>query len=36
MIAGAQADYKSGAGSTKDTPFLAVTGELWDIFRDFF
>ena len=29
MIAETQAEYQSNAGSTKDTPYLDLTGELW-------
>ena len=36
MIAGTQADYESDAGSTKDAPYLALTGELWGIFCKYF
>ena len=32
MITGTEAEYQSGAGSTKDTPYLALTGELWGVF----
>ena len=36
MIAGTQAEYESDAGSTKDTPYLALTGELWGVFCEYF
>ena len=36
MIAGTQAEYQSDAESTKDTPYLALTGELWDVFCEYF
>ena len=32
MIAGTQADDQSDAGSTKYTPYFALTGELWGDF----
>ena len=32
MITEIEAEYKYDAGSTKDTPYLALTGELWDVF----
>ena len=31
-ITGTGAEYQSDAGSTKDTPYLALTGELWGVF----
>ena len=31
MIVGTQAEYQSDAGSTKYTPYLALTGELWGV-----
>ena len=31
MITGTEAEYQSNARSTKDTPYLALTGELWGI-----
>ena len=31
MIAGTHAEYQSDAWSTKDTPCLAQTGELWSV-----
>ena len=36
MIDGTQAEYQSDAGSTKDTPYLALTGELWGVFCKYF
>ena len=36
MIAGTQAEYQSDAGSTKDTPYLALTAELWGAFCEYF
>ena len=36
MIAGTEAEYQSDAGSTKDTPYLALTGELWGVFCEYF
>ena len=35
MIAGTRAEYASDAGSTKDAPYLALTGEVWGVFRDY-
>ena len=32
MITGTEAEYQSDAGSTNDTPYLALTGTLWDVF----
>ena len=32
MIAGSEAEYQLDAESTKDTPYLALTGELWGVF----
>ena len=29
------AEYLSDAGSTKDTPYLALTGELWGVFCEY-
>ena len=31
MITGTPAEYQSDAGSTKDTPYLTLTGELWGV-----
>ena len=31
MITGIVAEYQRNAGSTKDTPYLALTGELWGV-----
>ena len=36
MIAGIQAEYQSNARSTKDTPYLTLLGELWDVFCEYF
>ena len=36
MIAGTEAEYRSDAGSTKDTPYHALRGELWGIFCEYF
>ena len=36
MITGTQAEYEPDAGSTKDTSYLALTGELWGAFREYF
>ena len=36
MIGGTQAEYQSDAGSTKDTPYLALMGELWDVSCEYF
>ena len=30
-----QAEYLSDAGSTKDTPYFALAGELWGVFSEF-
>ena len=35
MITGTGAEYQSDAGSTKDTPYLALTGELWGVFCEY-
>ena len=35
MIVGTQAEYQSDAGSTKDSPHLALMGELWGGFCDY-
>ena len=29
MITGTEAEYQPDVGSTKDTPYLALTGEQW-------
>ena len=34
MMTGTEAEYQSDAGSTKDTPYLALTGELWGVFYE--
>ena len=36
MIAGTRGEYQPDARSTKDTPSLALTGELWDAFGEYF
>ena len=36
MIARSQTEHQSDAGSTKDTPYLALTGELWGVFSEYF
>ena len=36
MIAGTQAEYHSDGGLQKDTPYLALTGELWGVFVNTF
>ena len=33
---GTEAEYQSKAEPTKDTPYLALTGELWGVFRELF
>ena len=35
MIRDTDAEYQADAGSTKDTPYLALTGELWGVFREY-
>ena len=35
MITGTEADYQPDAGYTKDTPYLALTGELWVVFFEY-
>ena len=35
MITGTEVEYQSDAGSTKDNPYLALTGELWDVFCEY-
>ena len=35
MITVTLIDYQSDAGFTKDTPYLALTGELWDVFYEY-
>ena len=32
MILRTEPEYQSEAEPTKDTPYLALTGELWDVF----
>ena len=36
MIAETQAEYYSDAVSTNDTPYLALSGELWDGICEYF
>ena len=36
MIAWTQAEYQSDVGSTKDTSYLALTGELWGVLCEYF
>ena len=36
MIAETQTEHQSDAGSTKDTPYLTLTGELWGVFSEYF
>ena len=35
MIIEIEAQYQSDAGTTKDTPYLALTGELWGVFCEY-
>ena len=35
MITGTEAEYLSASGSTKDTPYLTPTGELWGVFYEY-
>ena len=35
MIIETESEYQSDAGSTIDTPYLALTGELWGVFREY-
>ena len=35
IITGTEAQYQSDAGSTKDTPYLTLTGELWTVFCEY-
>ena len=35
MIIEIVAEYQSDAGTTKDTPYLALTGELWGVFCEY-
>ena len=34
-IAGTEAEYQSEAETTKDTPYITPTGELWDVFCEY-
>ena len=36
MITDTEAEYQLGAGSTKDTPYLTLVGELWSVFVNIF
>ena len=35
MIIEIEAESQSDAGTTKDTPYLALTGELWGVFCEY-
>ena len=35
MITGTEAEYQSDAESTNDTPYLALTGELWGVYCEY-
>ena len=35
MIIEIEAEYQSDAETTKDTPYLALTGELWGVFCEY-
>ena len=35
MVAETQAEYQSDAGSTNDTPYLALMGEIWVVFCEY-
>ena len=35
MIIEIEAEYQSDAGTTKDTPYLALTGDLWGVFCEY-
>ena len=35
MIIEIEAEYQSDTGTTKDTPYLALTGELWGVFCEY-
>ena len=35
MIVGTDAEYQSEAKPIKDTPYLALTGELWGVFHEY-
>ena len=35
MITGTEIEYQSDAGSTKDTPYLTLTGKLWGAFCEY-
>ena len=36
IISGTKAEYQSGAEPAKHTPYLALMGELWLVFREYF
>ena len=36
LITGTETEYQSDTGSTKDTPYLALMGELWRVFCWYF
>ena len=36
MIAGTEAEYQPHAGSTKETPYLTLKGEIWGVFCEYF
>ena len=36
LSAVAEVEYKSELESTKDTPYLALTGELWGVLWEYF
>ena len=36
MITRTEAEYQSDAGSTKDTPYPALPGEIWGVFCEYF
>ena len=35
MIIEIEAEHQSDAGTTKHTPYLALTGELWGVFCEY-
>ena len=35
MIIEIEVEYQSDAGTTKDTPYLTLTGELWGVFCEY-
>ena len=34
-MAGIESDYQSDSGFPNDTPYLALAGELWDVFCEY-